>query len=255
MRALKDERLAALENMAARLAHEVNQPLAAAATLLAVARRRLAPDSGERNVFKGVACGGERFAQFDPVLWAKMTRVGPPAARPWTRPPTKCCAPARSSPGCANSRSMAKRTRLSRPARTIHETLAQLEGDSSFAGFDILVAADGGARSRPDRSGADRDRCRQSAAQRRAGGPARGRRAIVVASRNQRDNIEVSVIDYGSGLSEDARRHMFEPFWTTKGSGMGVGLAMSKAIVEAHYGTIWPDDDRRRKRCSLSAFR
>jgi len=61
---------------------------------------------------------------------------------------------------------------------------------------------------------------------------------IVVMSRNQYENIEISVIDYGSGLSEDARRHMFELFWTTKRSGMGVGLATSRAIIEAHYGTI-----------------
>jgi two-component system sensor kinase FixL len=49
----------------------------------------------------------------------------------------------------------------------------------------------------------------------------------------------VTVSDTGSGMSEEVRRRLFEPFMTTKKEGMGVGLSICKTIVEAHGGTIW----------------
>jgi signal transduction histidine kinase len=219
VRALKDERLAALEKLAAGLAHEVNQPLAAAATLLVVARRRLtsAPPDHESR-----AAGAEALQK----AAHQILRAGQIITR---------------------VREFSQHGEADKTFRslheTIHETLAQLEGDSSFSGFEFVLRLEA-AR---DRVLMDRVQIAavltnllRNAAQAALPG---GRRAIVVATRNLLDNIEVSVIDYGSGLSEDAGSHLFELFGTTKGSGMGVGLAMSKAIVEAHYGTIWLQDD------------
>lgn len=54
--------------------------------------------------------------------------------------------------------------------------------------------------------------------------------------------VLTSVIDHGVGLSSEARDHLFRPFFTTKGNGTGLGLASSRAIVEAHQGTIGFDD-------------
>ena len=51
--------------------------------------------------------------------------------------------------------------------------------------------------------------------------------------------IEVSVIDTGSGLAEDIVPRLFQPFVTSKPGGMGVGLSISKRIVEAHGGEMW----------------
>ncbi|MEJ0065090.1 MAG: PAS domain S-box protein [Caulobacteraceae bacterium] len=48
----------------------------------------------------------------------------------------------------------------------------------------------------------------------------------------------VSVSDTGSGLDEEVRRRLFEPFMTTKKDGMGVGLSICRRIVEAHGGSI-----------------
>jgi signal transduction histidine kinase len=44
------------------------------------------------------------------------------------------------------------------------------------------------------------------------------------------------------GLSADAREQLFRPFFTTKRNGTGLGLASSRAIIEAHEGTIGYDD-------------
>jgi len=51
--------------------------------------------------------------------------------------------------------------------------------------------------------------------------------------------VSVSVQDAGTGLDRDLQELMFEPFYTTKKTGMGMGLSISRSIVEAHGGRIW----------------
>src|ERR1041384_8058359 len=50
--------------------------------------------------------------------------------------------------------------------------------------------------------------------------------------------IEVRLIDSGTGISDDAKTHLFEPMWTTKKSGSGLGLAIAREIVVEHGGKI-----------------
>jgi two-component system sensor kinase FixL len=51
--------------------------------------------------------------------------------------------------------------------------------------------------------------------------------------------VSVSVQDGGTGVDRDLQELMFEPFYTTKKTGMGMGLSISRSIVEAHGGRIW----------------
>ena len=53
------------------------------------------------------------------------------------------------------------------------------------------------------------------------------------------DMVLVSVADTGPGISDDVADQLFQPFITTKRTGMGVGLSISRTIVEAHGGKIW----------------
>ena len=59
---------------------------------------------------------------------------------------------------------------------------------------------------------------------------------INVATKN--NNVVITVADNGSGILEENLDKVFEPKFTTKTSGMGLGLAMVKNIVETHQGTI-----------------
>jgi PAS domain S-box-containing protein len=62
--------------------------------------------------------------------------------------------------------------------------------------------------------------------------------AITVSVRSVCDNIEVAVSDNGSGIAEDKLLRVFEPFYSSKTNGLGMGLAISKGIVEAHGGRM-----------------
>src|SRR5690606_32773032 len=57
-------------------------------------------------------------------------------------------------------------------------------------------------------------------------------------SPSEEGGIIVTVDDEGPGLSEEARARLFEPFFTTKSSGTGLGLTITRQIVETHGGQI-----------------
>jgi signal transduction histidine kinase len=49
----------------------------------------------------------------------------------------------------------------------------------------------------------------------------------------------IAVRDSGPGLDPAALKHVFQTFYTTKSEGMGMGLAISRSIIEAHQGRLW----------------
>ncbi|RTM10838.1 MAG: GHKL domain-containing protein, partial [Bradyrhizobiaceae bacterium] len=70
------------------------------------------------------------------------------------------------------------------------------------------------------------------------------RRELVVANNRVADDmIEVEVSDTGPGFQDDVIPNLFQTFFTTKETGMGVGLSISRSIIEAHGGRMWAENN------------
>jgi C4-dicarboxylate-specific signal transduction histidine kinase len=68
-------------------------------------------------------------------------------------------------------------------------------------------------------------------------------RKLVIRSESQSCQIRVSVRDTGVGVSADVMGRLFEPFFTTRAKGMGMGLPISRSIIEAHGGRLWAESN------------
>ncbi|MCZ6574009.1 MAG: ATP-binding protein [Planctomycetota bacterium] len=66
--------------------------------------------------------------------------------------------------------------------------------------------------------------------------PAGGR--IVLGTRRLTDKVKLTILDSGGGIPEEARRHLFQPFFSTKERGTGLGLYLTREIVMAHEGEV-----------------
>ena len=64
---------------------------------------------------------------------------------------------------------------------------------------------------------------------------------VTLALEESADNYIVAIKDNGLGISDDVKEKLFVPYFTTKSTGTGLGLAMSKQIIENHGGSIWFD--------------
>jgi PAS domain S-box-containing protein len=68
--------------------------------------------------------------------------------------------------------------------------------------------------------------------------PASKRKVVIATQSNGDGTVRTSVRDYGVGVSEEMQDRLFDPFFSTKTEGLGMGLAIVRSIVESHGGTI-----------------
>jgi PAS domain S-box-containing protein len=66
-------------------------------------------------------------------------------------------------------------------------------------------------------------------------------RELVIKSARSHDEVLIQVKDSGEGLDQQQQEHIFEPFFTTKPEGIGMGLSISRSIVESHGGRLWAE--------------
>ena len=70
-------------------------------------------------------------------------------------------------------------------------------------------------------------------------GMAGDRRDLLISSEATEEGARVGVRDTGPGLRPEGLPRLFEPFYTTKSDGMGMGLSICRSIIEAHGGRLW----------------
>jgi two-component system sensor kinase FixL len=208
-------RISAMGTMASTIAHEINQPLAAVASCI-------------RGTIKRLAKGGEAAAE-DAIRWLERgEQIALQAGETIQRLRAML---ARGE----SKREVVPLARLVEEANGIALVGTSASGVSYRQEIDPALAVE-----------ADPVQIQQvlinlvrNAVEAMAG--TRGGTLSVSASRAG-ESIEVRVCDSGPGVADSARQNLFEPFHSTKPSGMGVGLSICRTIVEAHQGRIWVSD-------------
>ncbi len=73
--------------------------------------------------------------------------------------------------------------------------------------------------------------------------PGDRRKVAVLAALHGNGKVEIAVSDLGPGIESEELERLFEPFFTTKAKGMGIGLSISRTIIEAHGGRLWAENN------------
>ena len=66
-------------------------------------------------------------------------------------------------------------------------------------------------------------------------------RDLVIATESSPGGLRVTVGDSGPGIAPEDRERVFQSFYTTKSSGVGIGLSICRSIIDAHGGRLWAD--------------
>ena len=81
----------------------------------------------------------------------------------------------------------------------------------------------------------------RNASEAMAGVQDRPRLLLVKTAREDGDSVRLTVRDAGVGIDPQSMDRLFDAFYTTKGEGMGIGLSVSRSIIESHHGRLWAE--------------
>jgi len=208
-------RLAAMGQLTASIAHDVNQPIAAARNNASAALRfldRLPPDLAEvRDALADVVNDADRAGDIIERIRDQIKKAPPRQERfDINEAVIEVIALTRSE---AAKNGVSVETRLANGPSPVHGDRVQLQQVMLNLILNAIEAMSG------DGDGS--------------------RKLSVSTEQSQSDGVLVAVRDSGPGIDPDHVERVFEPFYTTKSNGMGIGLSICRSIVEAHGGRLW----------------
>ena len=205
--------------MAAGIAHEINQPLSAIATYAQAGKRVV------QRADVDIAMLADIFAKIDD----QARRAGQVID---------------------NLRRFIRKQEIETQSldvnRVVDDVMSLIEADAHSEGIPVHVRAAGGL----PRVRADAVQLQQvllnltrNSVDSMRGGPGKDRGIAIATERNERGGVRITVADHGHGVPAQLGDHIFHPFVTTKRDGLGVGLAISRTIVQSYDGTLTYSDN------------
>jgi FixJ family two-component response regulator/signal transduction histidine kinase len=215
------DRIARTDALTAAIAHEINQPLAAILSNAQAGLRYLDRDGARpeevRAILEAVVRDDKRAAETIRTMRALLRHEE------------------------------TRRARIDLAA-TLREVLQLLAGELAGQGIRVETRFGAGCRVMADNAQIEQlalNLILNAAAALRAR-PADDRLLRLSVSRDDDGRVVTAVSDSGIGIAAEHIDAVFEPFWTTRKDGLGLGLAICRSIVQAHGGAIWvePNPDR-----------
>jgi len=210
-------RITSLGALTASIAHEVNQPLSGIITNASTCLRMLAADppnfDGARETARRTIRDGNRASEIITRLRALFVKKDTATETVDLNEATREV--------IALLRSELQRSQVILRAE-LRDDLPHIKGDRVQLQQVILNLL----RNASDAMGAIDDRPRQ---------------LVIRTALDEDDRVRLTVQDAGVGFDAQAVDRIFEAFYTTKNDGMGIGLSVSRSIIESHHGRLWAE--------------
>jgi PAS domain S-box-containing protein len=210
-------RIATLNALTASIAHEVNQPLSGIITNASTCRRMLDGNppniEGARETARRIIRDGNRASDVITRLRALFSK------KDFTLEPLDLNEATREVIALSLSDLQRNRVVL---LSNLAENLPPVMGDRVQLQQVVLNLL----RNASDAMGTIQDRPRE---------------LLIRTERDEEDRVRLSVKDAGIGLTPETADKLFEAFYTTKTDGMGIGLSVSRSIIERHHGRLWAE--------------
>lgn len=206
-------RLAAMTTMASTLAHEVNQPLTAATNYIHASARRLrSRGEGFEDLLAMIEQAGHETVKAGEIIRRMRSFIVSGKISGVREDLDAMIEKAASGLACPDGGAVEIVRSIAPDARFVTAERIQIEQVLANILTNACEALDG---------------CSV--------------RRIEIGTARCGDEILVQIADSGPGLSGYALARLFEPLFTTNAGGMGLGMPISKAIVEAHGGRLWAE--------------